>query len=94
MASRWRVWSGEAHVDSHGVPPKNEFSEALPVPHTFDWCDVPKMIKRVTIPNKLQERICNEEREHQQQHQPDPSSSTDGQFKARMQYYSFIYVMH
>ena len=56
MASRWRVWGGEAHVDSHGHPPKivNQFK---PVEHEFDWNDIPNLLKNVRIPEGLVKMI-------------------------------------
>ena len=56
MASRWRTWDGEAHVDSHGLPPKHS-PRFEPVRHSFDWDDVPELLKAFVVPEDLSRRI-------------------------------------
>ncbi len=56
MASRWREWEGDAHVDSHGHPP-TEVNEFIPVNHEFDWNDIPNLVKNVCIPEDLVKMI-------------------------------------
>lgn len=56
MASRWRVWEGEAHVDSHGYSEKHT-NVFVPVPHTLDWKDVQETLKNFVISDELKEKI-------------------------------------